>query len=157
MEQIEELQQSKEILNLFESLQVINTNTIVNEIVDTKFPINGELRNNEMCFYRVNQLSFDEDYPHREAFENVLLSMDNEAFNFVYIFSWSLLRRADAVLLYFPQARHAQRKTATDRIAAASVSYPCVPWILIRRTAKRHPVLLRAYRRCTVRVPEPVL
>ena len=85
MEQIEELQQSKEILNLFESLQVINTNTIVNEIVDTKFPINGELRNNEMCFYRVNQLSFDEDYPHHEAFENVLLSMDNEAFNFVYI------------------------------------------------------------------------
>ena len=40
---------------------------------------------NEVAFYRVKQLSFDEEYPHREAFENVLQSLENDAFNFVYI------------------------------------------------------------------------
>ena len=45
----------------------------------------GELRDDEICFYKVKRLTFDEDYPHREAFENVLRTQDNEAFNFVYI------------------------------------------------------------------------
>lgn len=39
----------------------------------------------DLAFYQIQQLSYDEDYPHREAFENVLLSLDNPAFNFVYI------------------------------------------------------------------------
>lgn len=45
----------------------------------------SELAGNEICFFRVKNLTFDEDYPHREAFENVLQALDNEAFNFVYI------------------------------------------------------------------------
>ena len=45
----------------------------------------GELRDDELCFYKVRRLTFEEDYPHREAFENVLQTQDNEAFNFVYI------------------------------------------------------------------------
>lgn len=45
------------------------------------------LEGGDICFYRVNRLSFDEDYPHREAFENILLSLDNVAFNLVYILS----------------------------------------------------------------------
>lgn len=28
-----------------------------------------------MSFYKIRQLAFDEDYPRREAFENVLLSI----------------------------------------------------------------------------------
>ena len=40
---------------------------------------------NEICFYKINLLTFDEEYPHREAFENVLQALDNDAFNFVYI------------------------------------------------------------------------
>ena len=40
---------------------------------------------NEYSFYQISQLSYDEDYPHREAFENVLLTLDNTGFNFVYI------------------------------------------------------------------------
>ena len=40
---------------------------------------------NEVAFYKVCQLAYDEEYPHREAFENVLQSLDNAAFNFVYI------------------------------------------------------------------------
>lgn len=80
-----ELVQSRELLKFYKDLQTANMNRIVDKVVKLPFPVNGELRNNEMCFYRVSQLSYDEDYPHREAFENVLLSLDNEAYNFVYV------------------------------------------------------------------------
>lgn len=80
-----ELVQSNEILDLFGNLQMANTSIVVDSVAELQFPKNGVLRNNEMSFYRVSQLSFDEDYPHREAFENVLLSLDNQAFNFVYV------------------------------------------------------------------------
>lgn len=43
------------------------------------------LAKNEVCFYKVKQVSFDEEYPHREAFENIFQSIENEAFNFVYL------------------------------------------------------------------------
>ena len=80
-----DLQQSNEVIDLFGSMQLVNKNTVVDKLVETELTKKGKLRANEMCFYRVKQLSFDEDYPHREAFENVLLSMDNDAFNFVYV------------------------------------------------------------------------
>ena len=51
------------------------------------FPESGKLENNQKCFYKIMKLSYDEEYPRREAFENVLLSMDDPAFNFVYILS----------------------------------------------------------------------
>ena len=76
--------QSNEILALYDQLQIKNDATI-HSVAKFDFPINGVLRNNEKCFYKVKQLAFDEDFPRREAFENVLLSMNNEAFNFVYI------------------------------------------------------------------------
>lgn len=79
-----ELAQSNQILDLFSDLQAPN-NMVVDSVAEMQFPENGVLKNNQMCFYRVCQLSFDEDYPRREAFENVLLSMDNQAFNFVYV------------------------------------------------------------------------
>ena len=79
------LTQSNEIINLFEKIQTTNTDIVVSSVMDLEFPKNGELRNNEMCFYKIKQLSYDEEYPRREAFENVLLSMNNQAFNFVYI------------------------------------------------------------------------
>lgn len=44
-----------------------------------------DLKINEICFFKVERLTFDEEYPHREAFENVLQALDNDAFNFVYI------------------------------------------------------------------------
>lgn len=81
----EKLAQSNEILNLFGMIQSANTEMVVSSVASLDFPANGELRNNQMCFYKVKQLSFDEDYPRREAFENVLLSMNNQAFNFVYV------------------------------------------------------------------------
>ena len=44
-----------------------------------------DIKINEICFFKINHLTFDEEYPHREAFENVLQALDNDAFNFVYI------------------------------------------------------------------------
>ena len=54
------------------------------------------LQGRDVAFYRIKQLSFDEEYPHREAFENILLSLDNSAFNFVYI----LTGNEDGIELY---------------------------------------------------------
>lgn len=79
------LVQSQEIVELFKNLQAADYGLQVHSITDLGFPLNGKLRNNALCFYRVNQLAFDEDYPHREAFENVLSSINDESFNFVYV------------------------------------------------------------------------
>lgn len=79
------LTQSQEIVTLFKNLQATDSNMQMPSIANLDFPPNGKLRNNEICFYRISQLAYDEDYPHREAFENVLSSMDNESFNFVYV------------------------------------------------------------------------
>lgn len=79
------LSQSQEIVDLFRSLQTADAAMQVQALAETDFPQNGELAMNQLCFYQVKQLAFDEDYPHREAFENVLSSMNDEAFNFVYV------------------------------------------------------------------------
>lgn len=79
------LVQSHEILELFKNLQNVEDKMQVKAVTDLTFPVGGKLRNNELCFYRIAQLAFDEDYPHREAFENVLSSMNDESFNFVYV------------------------------------------------------------------------
>lgn len=79
------LTQSCEIVELFRNLQAVDSDLQICGVEESTFPANGELRNNEICFYRVEQLVFDEEYPHREAFENVLSSLDNKSFNFVYV------------------------------------------------------------------------
>ena len=55
------------------------------KIIQPQNSRSDELKINEICFFKVIRLTFDEDYPHREAFENVLQALDNAAFNFVYI------------------------------------------------------------------------
>lgn len=49
------------------------------------FPLNGELKGNHFCFFHIKKLSHDDEFPRREAFENVLSTLDNSCFNFVYI------------------------------------------------------------------------
>lgn len=51
-----QLEQSNEILNLFEKLQIFDDNMIVDSVKELSFPRNGELRNNEICFYKIKQL-----------------------------------------------------------------------------------------------------
>lgn len=38
-----------------------------------------------ICFYKVEKLSYDEKYPMREAFENILMNLDDASFNLIYI------------------------------------------------------------------------
>lgn len=85
----ESLVQSQEILNLVSNMQLINTDKVVSELLPADYSDKKDLRLTDMSFYRIKQLSYDEEYPRREAFENVLLALDNRAFNFVYILTGS--------------------------------------------------------------------
>jgi hypothetical protein len=86
---LKELKETDEILNLYTNMTKDYSNVIITGMNNLEFPNCGRLAPNEYSFFRVTQLSFDDDYPKREAMENVLLSMDNEAFNFVYILTGS--------------------------------------------------------------------
>lgn len=44
----------------------------------------------ECCFFKLTSITYDNEYPHREALENVLSTIDNPSFNFVYIISGNL-------------------------------------------------------------------
>jgi len=77
-----------EIFDLFHFVQKMDLDASFERITDIGYPDDDGLStSDDMCFYRVEKLSYDEEYPRREAFENVIDSLDNEAFNFVYILS----------------------------------------------------------------------
>lgn len=45
-----------------------------------------ELNNSQISLYKIEEIAFDDEYPHREAFENVIQSMmDLSGYNLVYI------------------------------------------------------------------------
>lgn len=79
------INQSNEVLGLFENLQISNQERKISSLIPKSFLPKNELGTTDMYFFKVTKLAFDKEYPHREAFENVLLSLDNPAFNFVYI------------------------------------------------------------------------
>lgn len=88
-----QLIQTQEILDLKEAVQAFNTDGTVKEllipkmkeIIDEKELEVTNIKWEDCYFFKINSLSYDEDYPHREALENVIMSLDNEAYNFVYI------------------------------------------------------------------------
>lgn len=77
--------QTNNILMMHKDMAMDGVGQIISNFSTLQFPASGILSSNEYSFFRVNQLSYDQDYPKREAMENVLLSIDNEAYNFVYI------------------------------------------------------------------------
>lgn len=79
--------QSSQVVRLFNDLQNSEDSKAIENFADIGFPPdkNTALERNAACFFKVTQLAFDKDYPHREAFENVLASLDNPAFNFAYV------------------------------------------------------------------------
>ncbi|MGL4985871.1 MAG: ATP-binding protein [Treponemataceae bacterium] len=79
------LDKVQDVIHLFESMQLSDIGADINAIADLGFPPDNELKKNQMSFFRIKKLAYDKDYPQREAFESVLLSLDNSAFNFVYI------------------------------------------------------------------------
>lgn len=78
-------QNTNEIIELFDNTHNIQLARVVDDILPAKYPTTSELRRNDVCFFRISQLSYDEEYPQREAFENVLLALDSTAYNFVYV------------------------------------------------------------------------
>ena len=84
-----ELDQSNDLLDLFQKIQLFNSGNAVERVEPAPFPDKGLLPNNAMCFYRIDHLSFNEEYPRREAFENVLMALDDDSFNFVYLLEGS--------------------------------------------------------------------
>lgn len=83
------MMQTAQVVNLFNDLQNSEENEVIETFADIGFPPDAKtvLDRNSACFFKVTQLAFDKDYPHREAFENVLASLDNPAFNFAYVLS----------------------------------------------------------------------
>lgn len=77
-----------ELFELFHFIQKIETDKSFKEIADNKFFADeGPSATDDMCFFHIERLSYDDDYPKKEAFENVLNLLDNEAYNFVYVLS----------------------------------------------------------------------
>ena len=111
-EQNELLAQSNEIIQLFDTIQDTENNKLIESFADIGFPPDAkkELEPTNACFFKVEQLAFDKDYPHREAFENVLASLDNSAYNFVYILSGS----AAGIDLYVGIAKNANEAVQHD-------------------------------------------
>lgn len=77
-----------ELFYLFDFMQKMNIEQAGAQIKDTGYPTGDGLSvSTDLCFYQIKKLAYDEEYPRREAFENVLNALDNEAYNFVYILS----------------------------------------------------------------------
>jgi len=90
-------QSSDAIISVLDNIYNVQLSELVENLEQPKFPVDGELRNDEICFYQVKKLSYDEEFPQKEAFENVLMSLDNRSYNFVYILSGD----KNGVALYF--------------------------------------------------------
>ena len=81
-----QIEQSEEVLQLMQEFQDFNSDgKVCNLLVPDEFKKTKTVENSNCYFFKVKTLSYDEDYPHREALENVIMALDNEAFNFVYL------------------------------------------------------------------------
>ena len=83
---------SADLVELFHSVQ--NIDKFQNKAVP--FCVNGPSCRDldlysEICLFHISKLSFDKEFPRREAFENVLNTINNESFNFVYTLSGNAL------------------------------------------------------------------
>lgn len=101
---------SDEVLDLFGALQVSNQETEISSLYNNSFPENNILRTDDECFYKIKKLAYDKDYPHREAFENVLLSLGNSAFNFVYVLDGF----GDSIELYLGIVKNTSKTSTLD-------------------------------------------
>lgn len=107
--EITAINQSNEVLDLFGALQVSNQETEISSLYSNIFPPNNILDITDECFFKVKKLAYDKDYPHREAFENVLLSLGNSAFNFVYV----LEGYGDSIELYIGVVKNGNSNTGS--------------------------------------------
>ncbi|GJQ61017.1 MAG: hypothetical protein SCALA702_00700 [Melioribacteraceae bacterium] len=58
-----------------------------NSLLKEKISIDSLEDNKNLFFYKITDLSYEKDFPQKEALENVLSSLNNNAFNFIYLLS----------------------------------------------------------------------
>lgn len=71
------------LADFFKEADGFSANTEISEVREQFH----EIEQKDVSFYKINGITYDEKYPHREAFENIIAAMDNPNFNFVYILS----------------------------------------------------------------------
>ena len=82
------LAQSREIINLTQNLERLGDGAVIGDVLPALCRTDV-LSPKDVRFFSVEKLSYDEEYPRREAFENVLLAQANQAYNFVYMLTGS--------------------------------------------------------------------
>lgn len=82
------------IQTLFNSLQTGNTDAQVIAVKDIA-PNAIDIASDKTCFFQVKQLEFEEEYPCREAFANVIGSLNDPGFNFVYVLTGSKFQKKE--------------------------------------------------------------
>ncbi len=85
MNQSTALATTNDVTDLFRSIEAFSSNGEIQTVRNSEKLAISEIE--DMSFFKVTSLTFDKDYPQREAFENVIASLTNPAFNFVYILS----------------------------------------------------------------------
>lgn len=87
MSNIQIYKESQKHMYMFEEIKdYINKGNITQINVNDK-TLQESIDMKDCCFFKLTSLTYDNEYPHREAFENVLSTIDNPSFNFVYILS----------------------------------------------------------------------
>lgn len=84
------------IIDILNSRDKLRLNTKANKLNQAK-----KILNNEFCLYHIEELTFEEKSPRKEAFENVLSSLRIEGITFVYL----LLGDCEGVHFYFGIAK----------------------------------------------------
>ena len=79
--------QSNWVNTLFDSLQDYDYEQLPETVFDKQSQNESCLDVTQACFFKIEQLAFDSEYPRREAFENVVASLNDPNFNLVYILS----------------------------------------------------------------------
>ncbi|MEB9458424.1 ATP-binding protein [Bacillus anthracis] len=78
--------------------------------IDSGISLKPTIDLTECCFFKLVSLTYDKKVPYREAFENVISTLENEAFNFVYLLSGD----ASGVTIYIGIANNYKSKNESN-------------------------------------------
>lgn len=83
------VKQSNDILDLLGNISYVTQNKKVCNIIPATFPQGDTLIRKDVIFYKINQLSYDEEFPQREALQNVFETISSPEVNIAYILNGS--------------------------------------------------------------------
>jgi len=100
------------IIDILNSRDKLRLNTKANKLNQAK-----KILNNEFCLYHIEELTFEEKSPRKEAFENVLSSLRIEGITFVYL----LLGDCEGVHFYFGIAKDKNKLHLGNLVRSGSI------------------------------------